>query len=148
MSIIVVAGTFDPFHIGHETLLKAAFAHKESDSVLIGVMADTYVLNFKKREPTPYTTRAEIVKKYCFKIYKGKPFIIICVKDAIERMAYEQIKYIVLSTERDYTSWLKAVNDMRYTPIIPIFVDVVVDKNGNRLSSTNIREGKIDREGK
>lgn len=148
-SSIAVAGTFDPFHIGHEKLIKAAFKHKKSDNVLIGVMSDEYVLRTKLRVATPYRKRAAVVRRYCKSIAKGKPFKISKISHTLGHlMIISDIKYLVLSTEQNYSEWLSYVNMNRDVPIIPVIVEMVNDDKGFRISSTNIRCGYIDRYGK
>jgi cytidyltransferase-like protein len=146
---IAVAGTFDPFHIGHEALIKAAFKHKKSDNVLVGVMSDEYVKRTKNRFATPYRKRVAAVRRYCETIANGKPFKISKISTTFGHiLIISEIKYIVLSTEGDYNEWLSIVNESRDTPVIPIIVPVVSDEKAERISSTNIRNGYITRYGK
>lgn len=56
-----VAGVFDLFHIGHLNLLRRAKEH--CDYLIVGVVSDRQVREYKKMEPfVPFEERLEIVK--------------------------------------------------------------------------------------
>ena len=73
-NLVVCGGTFDHFHQGHASFLKAALA--VSQNVLIGITADAYAQQHKThtQELQTFQERETAVKDFLKKIQRCSPF--------------------------------------------------------------------------
>jgi pantetheine-phosphate adenylyltransferase len=138
---VAVGGTFDHFHAGHKALLDKAF--ELGDNVLIGLTSDAY----SKGESESYSARKRNLETYL----KGKNYEIVKLEDAYgPAIADSEIDAIVVSSETKPRAL--EINDIRHkrglSPLEIIVIPMVMAANGRRISSTRIRKGEIDNEGR
>lgn len=149
-SHVVVAGTFDHIHKGHIALLTKAFAVGES--VTIGLTSDAYVNNYKSKSVQPYGAR----KKNLLIWLKNRGVLtrttIVSIDDAygpIIRRGFT-VQAIVVSTDTESTA--RRINSKRkelHFPLLAIIVVPMIPAEDMRaISSTRIRNGEIDHEGR
>ena len=144
-----MGGTFDVLHNGHKALLAAAFA--VSDSVLIGVTTDKFAsLNGKKLTRT-HQKRVFSLMRYIRRVFPGRTFIITELNDTFGPSVLEShIEALIVSEETarqgDLLNHMRAQKKMR--PVEIVVVPMVMAADGNRISSTRIRNLEIHPDGR
>jgi len=147
---VAVGGTFDEFHKGHRALLMKAF--EVGQRVLIGLCSDDFVERLSKPHMTAsYGQRLEELKAFLLEhglleraeiIPLNDPFGVTLSKGCVEAL--------VVSRETEPTA-LK-INEERnrrgLPPLQIVAIDMVPSENHAPISTTRIRHGEIDREGR
>ncbi len=148
-------GTFDiPIHRGHEVLIKKAFA--VSEFCLIGLTTDRYARSLDKLNSTvikPYSKRKKNLVKYLESGgYSGR-YEISELDDFCDHRLMEEetdIEAIIVSTERRWVA--EEINKERagngYRPFDIVEVKMVLAEDGAKISSSRIRRGEINKNGK
>ncbi|MFX0133957.1 MAG: phosphopantetheine adenylyltransferase [Candidatus Hodarchaeota archaeon] len=148
-SLVGFSGTFGPLHIGHKQLLKKAF--EVSEKVMIGITDDSMT---KRKECAeliaPYSERKEKIIIFLKEIGYSENAIFIKLTDAYGPSIEDAgLEALILSKETSYMG--KKINDIRkegnLKPLDFITVDLMLAKDGKRISSTRIRKGEIDPDG-
>jgi len=142
---VVIGGTFEIIHKGHETLFKKAFS---LGSVFIGLTSDAMVKKTKKIKTKGFTYRKKYLKNFIKKEFKVEPEI-----GKIENKFGPTLKrdfdFIVVSPETYKNAVLinKERRKINKKPIKIIKIKFVLGKNGKPLSSTGIlkRNNKLNR---
>jgi len=146
MKKVILGGTFDILHKGHEALLKRAV---KLGKVTLGLTSDKFALKLKKREVNPFKERKEALKNF-FKEKLKADIKIIEIEDIFGPTLKEDFDFLVVS-EETYKNALK-INQKRKKlskePIKVIKVNLVLAEDGKPISSRRIRNGEIDRNGK
>ncbi len=143
--LVGVGGTFDILHIGHETLLKKAFDIGER--VVIGLTSDE--TTYKKVKP--YKERKKVIKDFL----KENTFLerckIIELKDPLGPAADDRrMDAIVVSEETKFR--MDEINNIRrrkgLAPLKVVIIPLVLADDSKPISSSRIKKGNIDRNGK
>jgi pantetheine-phosphate adenylyltransferase len=145
----VLGGTFDRFHLGHQSLVSKAL--ELSDEVLIGVTVKE--LNQKKiltQIILDYDTRVQELAQYILSKSPHSHFGIFPLADPFgQSITDPNLDAIVVSPLT--LSGASAVNHRRaqnsLKPIAIEVADLVLDESGEHLSSTRIRQGLVNRQG-
>jgi len=145
MKYVAVGGTFDQFHKGHEKLLNEAF--KTCDNVLIGVTSDEF--GGKKSSIDLYAKRISRLEEFLQKF--NSRYVIKKLEDPHGPTIYDSnIDAIVVSRETKPTA--DKINEIRHEkgmdPLKIFVIDWVLADDGKPISSSRIRKGEIDRNGK
>lgn len=147
---IVLGGTFDHFHKGHQALIKKAF--EIGKKVLIGITTD----NFCQKKPFSQSIESFSIRKKSVSDFlkKNKWFSkakIISISDftgGVDKI--KNIDAIVVSSVT-YLNALK-INELReknkLKPLRIVIAKDVLAEDGKILSSERIRAGEIDKEGR
>jgi pantetheine-phosphate adenylyltransferase len=149
-SIVAVGGTFDELHIGHRALLKKAF--ETGEHVLIGLTSDEFIRSMAKGHPTEsYAHRSLELGTFLREGGLLNRAEIIPLNDVYGPTATSNsIEALVVSTETKATA--THVNEIRkraeLKPLHIVVVDLVRDEHTLPISTTRIRQGEIDREGR
>jgi len=147
---VAVGGTFDEFHKGHRTLLMKAF--EIGQQVLIGLCSDEFVRKLGKPHITaPYEQRLEELKAFLREHGFFERAKILPLNDAYGvTLSKGCLEALVVSKETEPTA-LK-INEERKRRDLPplhiIVIDMVPSENHAPISTTRIRRGEIDREGR
>ena len=146
---VIIGGTFDIVHKGHKKLIDKAFEKaSEKGSVFIGL--STGILVNKKRDVRPFEERkmklVEYIKSKCFKAdFKIEP-----IKDIYGPTLEEDFDSIIVSPET-YTNATK-INQKRSEkdkkPMEIIKIPYILADDKKPISTTRIKKGEIDSEGK
>ena len=142
---VAVGGTFDHFHKGHEKLLNKAF--EIGHNVLIGVTSDKFGGEKGKIEPClkRISELDEFLKKFDSR-YEVKRL----EEPYGPTINNSEIDAIVVSMETKPTA--DKINKIRkekgMKPLKIFIIDWVLADDGKPISSTRIRNHKIDRNGK
>jgi pantetheine-phosphate adenylyltransferase len=142
---VAVGGTFDQFHKGHEKLLNEAF--KIGDNVLIGVTSDEF--GGEKGDIDPCAKRISRLEKFLQKF--NSQYIVKKLEESYGPTIYDaEIDAIVVSRETKPTA--DKINEIRLQkgmdPLKIFIIDWVLADDGKPISSTRIRKGEINRNGK
>ena len=144
---VVIGGTFDVLHRGHEKILEAGF--QISDSVVIGLTSDEFANRFRAMETSPYGERRKGLDDFLRGF--GKPFEIIKIDDAYGIATIDpDTDCIVVSEE----TLLRAqeINAVRFKKglgkLSIVVIPLVLADDGNPISGERISGKEIDSEGK
>ena len=141
---VAVGGTFDKFHDGHKKLLSTAF--EIGDNIEIGVTSDAF--GGQKGDIDSCKERMDNLKSF----FSDKTnFVVIPLDDPYGTTIYdEDFEAIVVSEETEPTA--VEINEIRSSkgmkPIDIVVVSFVLAYDGNPISSTRIRRGEINQNGK
>ncbi len=147
---VAVGGTFDELHRGHKTLLMEAF--EIGDRVVIGLSSDELVSKLSKPHVTAsYEERQAGVKSFLGDLGLLKRAEIVPLFDAYGSTVKDSaIEALVVSEETKPTA--EQINDRRKKAGLPTLVIVAINmvpsQNCGPISTTRIRRGEMDREGR
>lgn len=153
-SRVILGGTFDRLHLGHQALLDKAFAI--GVEVWIGLTTPEFLARLpdgSKKLPSvmqSYVEREKGLTDYFTREQTGKRARIMPISDKFASSVTEpDIDTIVVSPETEPVA--KEINMIRaqknFTPLSIIRVPWVNAQDGERISSQRIRRGEIDRVG-
>lgn len=143
---VVIGGTFDILHKGHEALLKRAF---ELGEVEIGLTSDKMARELRKRRIKKYEEREKKLEDFIKRNFKKK-YKIIEIEDKFGFTLKRDFDYIVVSPKTYETAVeINKERAKRKKKLIEIVeIDFVLAQDGKPISAESIFKGKIDREGK
>jgi len=148
--VVAVGGTFDELHKGHKALILKAF--KVGEQVLIGLCTDEFVAKMKKPHPVaPYMERLAELENFLKAHGLASRAKIIPLNDVygvtLQRGCLE-----ALVVSRDTEPTARMINEERtkrgLEPLSIVVIDMVPAENHKPISTTRIRKGEIDREGR
>jgi pantetheine-phosphate adenylyltransferase len=147
--VVATGGTFDHVHAGHLALLDRSF--EVGDAVVIGVTSDAFAAKMGKRPDQPYVTRVEALQDLIATRYPGREYMIAQLDDFFgPGIASPQVQAIVVTPETAQRVPIANVLRKRqgYPPLEVVTVDYVLAEDSKPISSTRIRKGEIDTQGK
>jgi len=145
-----VGGTFDEFHRGHRALLIKAF--EVGNHVLIGLSMDEFAKKMgKPHEVAGYGERLGELKAFLKKNGLFDRAGILPLNDPYgPTLSSSQLDAIVVSRETELRA--HEINEKRKAKELPplaiIVIEMVPAENRVSISTTRIRHGEIDREGR
>ena len=148
--IVAVGGTFDEFHKGHRALLSKAF--EVGEQVLIGLCTDEFVKRMRKPHPVDcYEKRLEELKNFLRSNGWLERAEIIPLNDRYGvTLSGGCVDALVVSRETEPVA--HKINEKRkekgLRPLEIVVIDMVPSENHVPISTTRIRRGEIDREGR
>jgi len=148
--VVAVGGTFDELHRGHKALLLKAF--EVGERVLIGLCSDRLVESFYKPHITAcYEKRLNELKSFLKKHNLLHRTEIIPLNDPFGvTLSGGCVEALIVSRETEAVG-IK-INEERLrrglTPLEIVAIDMVPSEDYAPISTTRIRAGEIDREGK
>ena len=146
---VATGGTFDHIHRGHWALLAKSF--EVGRRVVIGVTSDEFAKREGKSPEQPYSVRVRNLGDYIQRSHSGREYLIAALDDYFgPGIASPEVEAIVVSAET--VSRVPLANRLRaekgYPPLEVVVVDYVLAEDAKPISSTRIRLGEIDAEGK
>ena len=147
-SLAAMGGTFDLIHRGHITLLSHAF--EISEIVLIGLTSDSFAIKNGKNLKNNFDTRLENLKKIIHENFSDKKYEIKKLDNDFGPAVFEKnVEALVVSEETKHQG--DVLNNLRKERDLPevsvIVVPMFLAKDGERVSSTRMRNSEIDSEG-
>ena len=141
---VAVGGTFDNFHDGHKKLLSVAF--EIGKKIEIGVTSDEF--GGLKGDIESCKIRMKNLKSF---FQDKSDFIVVPLNDPYGTTIFDpDFEAIVVSEETEVTA--VEINEIRVSkgmdPLDIIVVSFVLAYDGNPISSTRIRRGEINKNGK
>jgi len=148
-SMVATGGTFDPLHAGHKQLLAKSF--EMGDVVVIGLTSDEFARREGKFPSRPYEQREADLDAYIMEMFPGRRYTVAKLDDFFgPGIASKDVEALVASPETGKR--VSLANDLRakrgYPPLELVVVDWVVAEDGKPISSTRVRAGEIDGDGK
>jgi pantetheine-phosphate adenylyltransferase len=146
---VATGGTFDHIHAGHASLLEKSF--EVGDHIIIGLTSDEFVAKVGKKPDYDYAKREEGLRKYIEKNFPGRSYTIAKLYDYFgPGIAEADVEALVASPET--APRLALANKLRaergFPPLKLVMVDWIKAEDGRPISSTRIRRGEIDEEGR
>jgi len=146
---VATGGTFDHLHKGHHALLARSFAL--GDVVVIGVTSDAFASRQGKTPDQSYEERVEALERWLNSNFPGRGHVIAKLDDFFgPGIASREVEAIVVTQET--AARVPLANSLRaergYPPLEVDILDHVLADDGRPISSTRIRRGEIDPEGK
>jgi pantetheine-phosphate adenylyltransferase len=147
--IVATGGTFDEIHVGHIALLAKAF--EVGKKVIIGVSSDKFAADRGKNLNHNFEARIANLKNMIKKEFGNVHYEIAKLDGEFgPAVTTDDVEALVTSTETQSKGNL--LNEMRtkigVKPAKIITVELVKAEDGSRISSTRIRTGEIDRQGR
>jgi pantetheine-phosphate adenylyltransferase len=146
---VATGGTFDILHKGHYRLLSKAF--EVGKKVIIGVSSDHYATLKEKKITNDYSVRIRNLKNFIEEEFNKINYSIYELNDFYGPTVLTRDVQAIVSTDVTKGNCIK-INELRRSKGMPlleiIVVPLVEDQQGKVISSTRIREGEIDINGK
>jgi pantetheine-phosphate adenylyltransferase len=148
-SKVATGGTFDRIHAGHRRLLERSF--EVGDEVVIGLTSDEFARREGKRPKRSYRQRAAGLDAYLRRNFPGRRYAIARLNDYFgPGIASAEVEALVASPETGKR--VELANGLRvkrgFSPLELVVIDWVAADDGQPISSTRIRRGEIDEEGR
>jgi len=139
---VIIGGTFDVLHKGHEVFLKKAFSLGD---LTIGLTSDIMAEKAKKRKVRQFSERKKELEKFIKKNLVKKTRII-KIEDKFGPTLEEDFDYIVVSPATHKTALL--INKKRRKPMKIVEIKFVLAEDGKPISASRIIKGRINKKGK
>ena len=148
-NIVATGGTFDEIHIGHIALLRKAF--DIGSKVIIGVSSDQFAAKRGKNLNNRYEKRVAALKSVIKQEFGRVSYKVTKLEaDFGPAVTSGRIDALVSSTETE--NKVNVLNEIRrdrgLKSVHTIKVPLVKADDGSVVSSTRIRAGEIDRNGR
>lgn len=147
-TLVAMGGTFDIIHKGHLTLLAKAFSI--SSNVIIGLTSDELTEKRGKKTLNDYKKRFEALTNIIKTNFPNHLFQISKLdNDFGPAVLEENVQALVVSDETGNQG--EILNQLRkeknLTPVKIVIVPMVLAHDGNRISTTRIKNSEIDIDG-
>ena len=147
-SLVAMGGTFDIIHEGHLALLSRAF--EISDKVIIGLTSDELAAKKGKTPNNDYKKRFENLTSSISKEFQNHSFQISKLDDDFGPAVLEKgVEALVVSGETsNQGNVLNGLREKKKLPPVQIItVSMILAKDGERISTTRIKNSEIDTKG-
>ena len=147
-NITALGGTFDIIHVGHIELIQKAVSI--SDKIIIGLTSDAFISKNDKKIINNFEQRSENLEKIIHEKFPDCSFEIAKLDDDFGPAVIQgDVDALVVSEEtRKKGDILNALRKERnLDPVEIIIVPMKMASDGNRISSTRIRNSEIDSSG-
>lgn len=147
--VVATGGTFDHIHRGHVALLARSFGAGEK--VVIGVTSDKFARKEGKNPDQSYAERRASLEGLIHARFPGRKYVIAKLDDYFgPGIAAPEVQAIVVTEETGKrVSIANALREAKgYPPLEVVVVDYVLADDSKLISSTRIRRGEIDTEGR
>lgn len=149
--LLVCGGTFDLLHKGHKTFIKQIL--DISDKVLLGLTSDLYVQSFKnENEIESFEVRRKTVEQFLDSIGVKTRVEIVSINNAYEPYLETSIQYQAIAVTPQTQHSALDINAKRKKNSVPeleiVIIPMELAEDENVISSTRIRNGEINRDGR
>ena len=147
-TIIALGGTFDIIHAGHMALLDKGFSI--SKKVIIGLTSDKLAERKGKKLLNDFQTRYTTLGTLIQEKFSNSVFDIAKLNNDFGPAAIEDdVDALVVSEETSSKGELlnKLRLEQNQPPVAIVVVPMILAKDGNRISTTRIRNSEIDAQG-
>lgn len=149
--LTVCGGTFDLLHLGHKEFIKDAL--NSSEKVILGITSNLYTQSFKNSfEIEDFEVRKKAVEQFLDSIGARDRVEIVEIDSAYEPYLETSTDYqaIVVTKQTEKTALdinlKRKQNGISELDVINVFLKLAED--GDVISSTRIRNGEINRDGR
>ena len=143
--LVAMGGTFDIIHIGHLTLIEKAVSI--SKRVIIGLTSDSLAAKNGKNLTNNFEMRLENLTKILNEKFPSSVFEIAMLNDDFGPTVIEgDVDALVVSEETSKKGDILNAkrNELNLSPVEIITVPMKLAYDGERISSTRIRNAEID----
>ena len=147
-NITALGGTFDIIHVGHIELIQKAVSI--SNKIIIGLTSDSFISKNDKKIINNFEQRFENLEKIIHEKFPDCSFEIAKLDDDFGPAVIQgDVDALVVSEEtRKKGDILNALRkERKLDPVEIIIVPMKMASDGNRISSTRIRNSEIDSSG-
>ena len=147
-NITALGGTFDIIHIGHIELIQKAVSI--SDKIIIGLTSDAFISKNDKKIINNFEQRSENLEKIIHEKFPDCSFEIAKLDDDFGPAVIQgDVDALVVSEETSKKgAILNALRkERKLDPVEIIIIPMKMASDGNRISSTRIRNSEIDNSG-
>tara|TARA_B100000686_G_scaffold243832_1_gene252853 strand:- start:20 stop:484 length:465 start_codon:yes stop_codon:yes gene_type:complete len=146
--LTALGGTFDIIHVGHIALIQKAVSI--SGKIIIGLTSDDYISKHGKKINNNFEKRFENLEKIIHEKFPNCLFEIVKLDDDFGPAIIEgNVDALVASEETskkgDILNTLR--KDQNLPPVEIITIPMKLASDGNKISSTRIRNSEIDSSG-
>ena len=138
---VAVGGTFDKFHYGHRHLIDTAF--EIGESVEIGVTSNVFA---SKKEGNVDSCDVRMANLNKFLATEHSNFHISRLDDPYGPTIHDENYDAIVVSEETEPNAIK-INEISMKPLDIVVVSFVLADDGIPISSTRIRQGKINQKG-
>ncbi len=146
MKKVVIGGTFDLFHIGHEKIIEEGANHGK---LFVGLTSNKMAQETKNRNVEDFEKRKKILGNFTLYKYKEKAEVR-KIEDPFGFAVKEDFDFIIVSPETEKKAEL--INQEREKinkkPLNIVKISFVFAEDGAPISSTRISNKEIDRKGR
>jgi pantetheine-phosphate adenylyltransferase len=147
-TLTALGGTFDIIHLGHLILLQKAISI--SEKIIIGLTSDSFIEKTGKKITNNFEQRSETLEKTIHEKFPDCSFEIAKLDDDFGPAVIEgDVDALVVSAETskkgDILNVLRKERNLK--PVEVVIVPMKMASDGNRISSTRIRNSEIDSSG-
>ena len=147
-NITALGGTFDIIHVGHIELIQKAVSI--SDKIIIGLTSDAFISKNDKKIINNFEQRSENLEKIIHEKFPDCSFEIAKLDDDFGPAVIQgDVDALVVSEEtRKKGDILNALRkERKLDPVEIIIIPMKMASDGNKISSTRIRNSEIDSSG-
>ncbi len=146
--LVAIGGTFDIIHVGHLSLIEKASSI--SERTIIGLTSDSFAVKNGKNITNNFKQRFENLEKTLKEKFPYGSFEIAELNDDFGPAVIEgDVDALIVSEETSKKG--DTLNDMRkernLSPVEIIIVPMKLASDGDRISSSRIRNSEIDASG-
>ena len=147
-ALTALGGTFDIIHIGHLILIEKATSI--SEKIIIGLTSDSFITKNGKKITNNFEQRFENLEKIIHQKFPDCSFEITKLDDDFGPAVIDgDVDALVVSNEThkkgDILNVLRKERNLK--PVEIVIVPMKMASDGNRISSTRIRNSEIDSSG-
>ena len=147
-NITALGGTFDIIHVGHIELIQKATTI--SEKIIIGLTSDSYISNNDKKITNNFEQRSKNLEKLMHEKFPNCSFEIVKLDNDFGPAVIEgDVDALVVSEETskkgDILNALR--KERKLNPVEIVIIPMKMASDGNRISSTRIRNSEIDSSG-
>ena len=147
-TLTALGGTFDIIHVGHIALIQKAVS--VSEKIIIGLTSDVFISKNGKKVINNFEQRSKNLEKIIHENFPDCSFDIAKLDDDFGPAVIQgDVQALVVSEETSKKgNILNALRkERKLTPVEIITVPMKMASDGNRISSTRIRNSEIDSSG-